>query len=453
MASTRDSALHAAAEVLAAEGLAALTLERVAGAVGVKPASLYHHFASRDQLIGEVLAIGSDAVRVELMTTLAAIPGDQPLRRLEAAARAHLRAIRAHRPFTTAYLRNVDQLPPGLRKRMAPHQRAVDECWRRVFDAAARAGIFPPHVDVRALRGLVLGALESAGRAPATRGEPAGDVLGALLVELLRGTAIGPSRAPTSLVEVDVGAPVGRIRLSNPPVNALTEDVVAGLDAAVETLTRSPARVVVVESAVAGEYCAGADLALLRRLDTAGFETYLRDLRAAFERLANAPFPTIAIVDGPAMGCGLELAIACTFRVATPRATFAIPEITMGLSPGAGSTQRLPRLVGRQVALDLVLSGRTVEATEAHVTGLVDRLDEDAAPVATAWALQMARAPRDVLSAALRSVRAHGGAGEGPLAELREAVSLFGSPAATEGIEAHAASVAAGPARRAPRRR
>ena len=143
------------------------------------------------------------------------------------------------------------------------------------------------------------------------------------------------------------------------------------------------------------------------------------------------------------MGCGLELAIACTFRVATPRARFGIPEITMGLSPGAGSTQRLPDLVGRQVAFDLVLSGRTMDATEAHVTGLVDRLEADAAAAATTWAKELARAPREVLAAALRSVRAGRADEPGSAAELREAVALFGSPTATEGVEAHAAKTLA----------
>src|SRR5437879_6062447 len=100
MASTRDVALHAAAGILADEGLAALTLDRVAAAVGVKPASLYHHFASRDRLVEEVLRTGAEAVRAELAAAVGDIPSDQALRRLEAAARAHLTAVDSHRPFT-----------------------------------------------------------------------------------------------------------------------------------------------------------------------------------------------------------------------------------------------------------------------------------------------------------------------------------------------------------------
>jgi enoyl-CoA hydratase len=449
MASTRDTALLAAAEILAGEGLAALTLERVASVVGVKPASLYHHFASRDQLVDEVLTRGLVAVRAGVEDALRDVPADQSLRRLETAARAHIRALGGHAPFTVAALRNADQVSPELRTSLMPHQDAVRACWTRLFDDAVAAGIFPPHVDVPALRLLVQSAVGAAGGANAVgAGSVSTEALAEQLVDLLRGAAVGPGRAPSSLVEVDLDGPIGRLRLAHPPVNALSAELVAGLDLALEDVARSAARVVLVSSAMAGEFCAGADLTLTRRLDPAGFETYLRHLHDVFERLAHLSIPTIAVVDGPAFGCGLELAVACTFRVATPRATFALPEVTMGLRPGAGTTLRLPRLVGQQVALDLVLSGRTVDATEAHVTGLVDRVEQDAHGAATAWAEQMARWSRDALSAALRSVRAGESAG---LAELREAVALFDHPAAAEGIEAHAALVTAGTPR--PRRR
>ncbi len=441
MTSTREAALRAAAEILAEDGLAACTVERVAAAVGVKPASMYHHFTSRDASIGEVLGIGAEAIRREIGEAVAAVPTDQPLRRIEAAALAHIRAVDAHRPFTTAYVRNADHLPANLRAAVAGPQRAVETLWRKVLAAAAAAGTFPAHVDPKALHQIVLGVVTSTALREPGKGE--GVDAASLLIDLIRAAAVGPGRAPANLVEVETEGLIGRIRLAGPPVNSLTGDLIAGIDAAIEALLRSPVRAVVVESAVGGEFCAGADLTLLRQLDPAGFDSYLRMLRATFERLAGVPFPTIAVIDGPAMGCGLELAIACTFRVATPRARFGIPEITMGLSPGAGSTQRLPDLVGRQVALDLVLSGRTMEATEAHVTGLVDRLEADAAAAAAGWAAQLARAPREVLAAALRSVRAGRSDDGGSTAELREAVALFGSPTATEGVEAHAASLAA----------
>ena len=438
MVSTRESALRVAAEVLAAEGYTALTLERVASAVGVKPASLYHHFKSRDEMVTEVMVTGLAAVSTRIDATLDAIPADQPLRRLEVAIRAYYRAVDEQRPFTIASQRTLDQLPPELRRTTSTHQHAIQARWDQLFDDAINARSFPDHVDAAALRRLVAAALTAP---PADAGVTA-DALADQLIELLRSAATGPGRAPTGLVRVEIDGDIGRIRLANPPVNSLTQEAVAGLDAALEELTRSAARVVLLDSTVAGEFCGGADLALLRRLDPAGFETYLLALRGTFERLANAPFPTIAVIDGPAMGCGLELAIACTFRVATPRSTFAIPEITMGISPGAGSTRRLPPLVGQQAALDLVLSGRTIDATEAHYNGLIDRLDDNALHTAKTWAAEMTKASRDTLAAALRSVRANDNATGNAHADLREAVNLFGTHAATEGIEAHAATIA-----------
>jgi enoyl-CoA hydratase len=437
MVSTRETVLRVAADVLADEGYPALTLERVASAVGVKPASLYHHFKSRDEMVTEVMTTGLDAVTAGVETALDTIPADQPLRRLEAAIRAHYRTVDEQRPFTIASQRTLDQLPPELRRTITPNQQALQRRWDQLFAGVDRAGIFPGHVDTAALRRLVTAALS------ALPGDVTADALADQLIELLRSTATGPGRAPTRLIRVEIDGHIGRIRLANPPVNSLTQEAVAGVDAAIEELTRSEARVVLVDSAVPGEFCGGADLALLRRLDPAGFETYLLELRATFERLANTPFPTIAVIDGPAMGCGLELAIACTFRVATPRSTFAIPEIAMGISPGAGSSRRLPPLIGQQAALDLVLSGRSIDATEAHYNGLIDRLDDNAQQTAHTWAAEMTKASRHTLAAALRSVRAHDNATGNTHADLREAVNLFGTDAATEGIEAHAATIAA----------
>lgn len=447
MESTRQSALRAAATILADEGFPALTLERVAKAVDVKAASLYHHFSSRDELVTEVMLTGVETVVAEVAAAVAAVPPEQHLRRIETAIHTHFDAVREHQPFTVANLRNVDQLPDPLRSRIAPHNRQLDELWQDLFVAAATANVFPPTVNGLALKKLVMGAMTTA-TAPAGEGRPTHLELASQLVELIRSAAIGPTHAASALLGVDIEGHVGLITLGNPPVNALTEEMVQALGEAIEALTRSHARVVIIQSSLTEHFCGGADLALLRRLDPAGFETYLLNLRSTFERLANAPFPSIAVINGPAIGCGLELALACTFRVAATTATFAIPEITMGLSPGAGTTQRLPRLVGQQVALDLVLTGRTVDAAEAHVTGLIDQLhrrDLDAAAIT--WADQLAQASRETLAAALRSVRDSGDQ-DSSRAELREAVQLFDndSDSGHEGIEEQAASISNHPA-------
>ena len=104
--------------------------------------------------------------------------------------------------------------------------------------------------------------------------------------------------------------------------------------------------------------------------------------QSAFARVAALPIPSVAVIHGYAFGGGLELAMACTFRVATPQAKMGLPEIKLGLIPGYGGTQRLPRLVGEGRALDLVLSGRTVAAEEAERIGLVTRIVEGEDPAA-----------------------------------------------------------------------
>ncbi len=100
---------------------------------------------------------------------------------------------------------------------------------------------------------------------------------------------------------------------------------------------------------------------------------------ASLDRL---PIPSIAVIHGYAFGGGLELALACTFRLATPRAKMGLPEIKLGLIPGYGGTQRLPRLVGEARALDIILSGRTVDAAEAERIGLVNRIVDGDDPAA-----------------------------------------------------------------------
>src|SRR5690606_26188635 len=102
----------------------------------------------------------------------------------------------------------------------------------------------------------------------------------------------------------------------------------------------------------------------------------------AFARLAALPIPSVAVIHGYAFGGGLELAMACTFRIATARAKMGLPEIKLGLIPGYGGTQRLPRLVGEARAKALVMSGRTIDALEAERIGLVNEIVEGDDPVA-----------------------------------------------------------------------
>jgi enoyl-CoA hydratase len=168
---------------------------------------------------------------------------------------------------------------------------------------------------------------------------------------------------------------VAVVRLDNPKVNALSTEVLRQLEGAAKSLTDDPPGAVVVTG---GEkvFAAGADISEFGGPAEAELigGLFLRSLRA----VAEIPRATIAAVSGYALGGGCELALACDFRIASTRARFGQPEILLGIIPGGGGTQRLPRLVGVARAKDIILTGRQVDAVEALKIGLVDEvLDPD----------------------------------------------------------------------------
>ncbi|EDO33483.1 predicted protein [Nematostella vectensis] len=134
----------------------------------------------------------------------------------------------------------------------------------------------------------------------------------------------------------------------------------------------SKVRAVIVRSAAQGIFCAGADLK--ERAKMAPFEVapFVSSARGAIMDLSNLPMPTIAALDGHAMGGGLELALACDFRVASSNAKIGLTETRLAIIPGAGGTQRLPRLVGISKAKELIFTGRVVSGMEAGAIGLAD---------------------------------------------------------------------------------
>lgn len=185
------------------------------------------------------------------------------------------------------------------------------------------------------------------------------------------------------------------LRIERPPVNALDQHMWDQLDAAATELHNSTTYRAVVITGGAKHFAAGADVKEMVGLDTEEFGKRNRVLQRAFHAIATAPQITIAAINGYALGGGCELALAADFRVAGRNAVLGLPEITLGIIPGSGGTQRLSRTVGLAKAKDLILSGRQVRAEEALAIGLVDQLvdDTDVFEAAVDKGLSYARGP------------------------------------------------------------
>ncbi len=137
------------------------------------------------------------------------------------------------------------------------------------------------------------------------------------------------------------------------------------------------ARVLIVTGAGDRAFCAGADLKERERMTMVEVRQYIQYIRDTFTEVENLPIPVIAAINGVSMGGGTELALACDLRVIDPRAKMALNETSLAIIPGGGGTVRLPRLVGRGRAKDIILTARWVEAEEALAIGLVNRISAE----------------------------------------------------------------------------
>ncbi|HEY0582635.1 MAG TPA: enoyl-CoA hydratase-related protein, partial [Chloroflexota bacterium] len=173
---------------------------------------------------------------------------------------------------------------------------------------------------------------------------------------------------------------IGRIVIDRPDdsVNALNAELIEDLAAAIRAARAADGiRGLVVTSAKPNQWVAGADLKLVTQAtEPSQLEKASRRLQAVADELAWLPFTTVAAINGAALGGGLELALACDYRVAADSSSVVLgqPEVNLGLVPAGGGTQRLPRLVGLQRALDLILSGRRLNARRARRAGLLDEV-------------------------------------------------------------------------------
>src|SRR5438105_5031188 len=165
------------------------------------------------------------------------------------------------------------------------------------------------------------------------------------------------------------------IDVQGSPMNVFNDEVFADLQAVVEHIEKDPPRLVVFRSGKPSGFLAGADVKQIRRLTTADeVRAVLAAGQQLFDRVERLACPTVAVIHGPCLGGGLEFALACRHRVARDDAQtkIGLPEVMLGLMPGWGGTQRLPRAVGLRQALRMILEGSTLSASKAAAAGLVD---------------------------------------------------------------------------------
>ncbi|HTG42318.1 MAG TPA: enoyl-CoA hydratase-related protein [Methylomirabilota bacterium] len=210
----------------------------------------------------------------------------------------------------------------------------------------------------------------------------------------------------SGLIALELGR-VAHLELVNPPLNLVTRELLAELDAALATLEAAPAgdvRVVVVTGSGDRAFSAGSHVGEFEsQRGAAGRQRHALEEGVA-RRIAQLPMPTIAAIEGNALGGGLELALCCDLRIAASRARLGLPEVRLAVTPGGGGTQRLPRVVGPARAKELILTGRVIGAEEAARIGLVHevvaagearhRADQIAAEIAARGPLAVREAKR-----------------------------------------------------------
>jgi methylglutaconyl-CoA hydratase len=196
-----------------------------------------------------------------------------------------------------------------------------------------------------------------------------------------------------STVRVERDGRIAWVTLDRPDAaNALSQALVRDLAAALAQLRADPP-VVILTGAGEKAFCAGADLKERRAMSLDETRTFLKDLNDTVDALAAFPQPVIAALNGAAYGGGLELALACDLRIAAQGIEVGLPEVRLGIIPGAGGTQRLSRLCGLAVAKELILTGRRIDAARAQSLGLFSAVVPPAELRAEAlrWATELAQ--------------------------------------------------------------
>lgn len=232
---------------------------------------------------------------------------------------------------------------------------------------------------------------------------------------------------PGRFLSVAITDRIATVTLNNPPSNLLNASVLKELDQAFDKLEATDTVRVVVLTASGRFFCPGADIKELAQLNTAYQGSELSGLgQALLNRIERFDKPVIAAINGTCVGGGLELAMACHIRVAAAGIQLGLPEIKLGLIPGFGGTQRLPRIIGPSKAAELILTGEVITSEEALALGLVNRVVPlaDLLKQAQVLAGMITAKGRLAIQSALRAIRT---SLDSPLAEgLARESELFG---------------------------
>jgi enoyl-CoA hydratase/carnithine racemase len=242
----------------------------------------------------------------------------------------------------------------------------------------------------------------------------------------------------TATVKLDTRGDVAIVWLDNPPANSISPDVISGLRAAWEAIEAAPEiKTMILASPNPALFCAGADIKAFTKMDEAAGRDLLDTAHALLRDWERSSTMTVAAVNGLAFGGGCEIAMACDIRLAGYSASFAQPEINLGIIPGFGGTQRLPRLVGPSKALEMNTTGDAVSAEQAYEHGLVNHVvaDHELFDTALAWARKFSRQAPLALEQ-IKRVSHHGDLDDGIEAEKQAFSAVFASEDAREGIGA-----------------
>ncbi len=235
--------------------------------------------------------------------------------------------------------------------------------------------------------------------------------------------------------------PIGFITLEHPPANSYDLAFMTEFASAVDEALGGATRVVIVQSANPKFFSAGADIKRFIEGDVEANMEMIHVSQAAFRKMALAPQVFIAFIAGHALGGGLEIALACDIRLgATGSYKLGLPEVTLGLLPGNGGTQRLTRLIGPSRSLELLITGRTYGVEEAHQMGLVAQVydTDEAESSVREYAERLAAGPALAIAAIKRCVHLGGekSLDDGLAIEAELMESLFRSKDADEGLHA-----------------